>query len=502
MLQCPASVPATAGSASLRPLRKLRGFPCVSGSPSAEMQNQAVTFGLPILHCCPLFVFFAACSTMTYAATIEYLYARLPMFTRIGAAAYKKDLHNTLALLDALGNPHRRFKSIHIAGTNGKGSTSHMLAAILQQHGYNTGLYTSPHLVDFRERIKVNGHWVSENFVCDFTARIRPLIEDIEPSFFEVTVAMAFEWFAQQQVDVAVIETGLGGRLDSTNVITPLLSIITNIGWDHMNLLGDTLGQIAYEKAGIIKAGVPVVVGETTPETRPVFEAKARDTVSPVLFAEEQYQILNARPDAFTLALQLKPLPNGEPVWLTTDLGGLYQQYNLRTVFTAVQALRSLGWPLHDEAVLQALQQVKPSTGLHGRWERIHNRPIVVLDVAHNEHGMRQVVQQVRLLQEQKPGLQVHIIMGMVRDKDISQVLQLLSPQFHFYFTQAQLPRALPAQELQQMAAGFGLQGSASPNVNTALQQALQQASTEDLILVCGSVFVVGEVDRQKLQGD
>jgi dihydrofolate synthase/folylpolyglutamate synthase len=433
---------------------------------------------------------------MTYAETIEYLYARLPMFTRIGAAAYKKDLHNTIALLEALGNPQQRFKSIHIAGTNGKGSTSHMLAAIMQQHGYKTGLYTSPHLVDFRERIKVNGEWVSEAFVVAFTEKIKPLIETIEPSFFEVTVAMAFEWFAHQQVDIAIIETGLGGRLDSTNVITPLLSIITNIGWDHMNILGDSLDKIAFEKAGIIKSGIPVVIGETIPETKPIFTAKATETNSKMYMAELQYALASVRTDAFELCVTLQDA-NRNSDSFTTDLGGLYQQYNLRTVITAADVLRKMGWPLEQDKIKDALQQVKNLTGLHGRWERIHTMPDVVLDVAHNEHGMQQVVNQVAQLAQANPDMQVHCIIGMVKDKDISKVLQLLPATWQFYFTQAQLPRALPAEELQTMAFQFHLTGQHFTNVNLALRHAMKNADKQDLILVCGSVFVVGEVDRK-----
>lgn len=422
------------------------------------------------------------------------------MFTRIGAAAYKKDLHNTIALLEALGNPHHQFRSIHIAGTNGKGSCSHMLAAIMQQHGFKTGLYTSPHLVDFRERIKVNGEWVSQSFIIDFTQKLMPLIESIEPSFFEVTVAMAFEWFATQQVDIAIIETGLGGRLDSTNVLLPELCVITNIGWDHMNMLGNTLEQIAIEKAGIIKPGIPVVIGETTPETKPVFTAKAQESNSPIFFAEQQYQIMDAGPAAFTLQVILQPTGHSAPKIFTTDLGGIYQQFNLRTVITATDVLRKLGWPLEEQVTSQSLHQVKQLTGLHGRWELIHEHPNMVLDVAHNEHGMRQVVQQVHTLQEEQPGLQVHCIMGMVKDKDVSRVLELLPSNWHYYFTQAQLPRALPAQELQQMANSRQLHGTSFPNVNAALQVSLQHAAPNDLILVCGSVFVVGEVDRQLWQ--
>ncbi len=433
---------------------------------------------------------------MTYAETIEYLYARLPMFTRIGAAAYKKDLHNTIALLEALDNPHRKFRSIHIAGTNGKGSVSHMMAAILQQHGYKTGLYTSPHLVDFRERIKVNGEWIEQQFIIDFTRQIQPLIEEIEPSFFEVTVAMAFEWFAQQQVDIAIIETGLGGRLDSTNVITPEVSIITNIGWDHMNLLGDTLEKIANEKAGIIKPHVPVVVGETLPETKTVFEAKAAQEESELVFAENQFVAQHIHAGALLLEVDFAESQTNNRWHVTTDLPGLYQQYNLRTALTAVQLLREKGWPLNKAATLDALQRVKLLTGLHGRWEVLRQNPAVVLDVAHNEQGIAQVLLQTEQLQKQQHEMGIHWIMGMVKDKDIEHVLALLPAHFTYYFTQAQLPRALPAAQLQQMAADKGLRGETYAHVNLALQQALQQAKPQDLIIVCGSVFVVGEVDK------
>ncbi|WP_416438364.1 bifunctional folylpolyglutamate synthase/dihydrofolate synthase [Phnomibacter sp. MR] len=435
---------------------------------------------------------------MTYQQTIEYLYERLPMFTRIGAAAYKKDLHNTIALLDAIGNPQQRFKSIHIAGTNGKGSTSHMLAAIMQTHGYKTGLYTSPHLVDFRERIKINGDWIDATFIVDFTNRIKPIIEEIEPSFFEVTVAMAFEWFAQQQVDIAVIETGLGGRLDSTNIITPELSIITNIGWDHMNLLGNTLPEIAAEKAGIIKPGIPAVVGEYLPETKDVFMQQASRCNSSLFFAADAFSIAAVHSTPQALSITLNNHETDEAISLTTDLGGLYQQYNLRTVYSSCLALQKAGWPLQLPLMQQALQQVKPLTGLHGRWEVLHTSPLLVLDVAHNVNGIQQVLQQLEHWQQQNSGMQIHIVMGMVRDKDIDQVLALLPKEYSYYFTQAQLPRALPAPDMQQQAAQHHLHGQAFTQVNDAIATAMKAAQPKDLVLVCGSVFVVGEVDRTR----
>lgn len=433
-----------------------------------------------------------------YATTIDYLYSRLPMFTRIGAAAYKKDLGNTLALLEALGNPHHRFKSIHIAGTNGKGSTSHMLAAMLHAAGYKTGLYTSPHLYDFRERIKVSGpgqlEMVDEAFVVQFTDSIKPLIETLEPSFFEVTVAMAFAWFAHCNIDIAVIETGLGGRLDSTNVIMPELSIITNIGWDHMNLLGNTLELIAGEKAGIIKPGIPVVIGETMPETLPVFLAKAATCAAPLTLAENSWEITGLQPGIEQLRLTMLEKESGKNFTLACDLPGLYQQYNIRTVLTAWRKLQAMGWRLDEEVMQQALQQVKKLTGLGGRWQVIGKNPWVVLDVAHNEAGMEALLKQVNTLKTENGLENIHIIIGMVKDKDIDKVLALLPAGFLYYFTQAQLPRALPYPELQEKAATFHLAGDAFPTPQQALDAALLIAGPMDLVVVCGSVFVVSEI--------
>ena len=433
-----------------------------------------------------------------YQSTVDYLYSRLPMFTRVGAAAYKKDLDNTLVLLETLGNPHHSFKCIHIAGTNGKGSTSHMLAAIFHKAGYKTALYTSPHLYDFRERIKVSGgdglQMVDEDFVVQFTESIKPLIERIEPSFFEVTVAMAFAFFAQQKVDIAIIETGLGGRLDSTNVITPELSIITNIGWDHMNLLGDSLDKIAWEKAGIIKKGTPVVIGETLPETKPVFEQKADNCSAEVLYAENKYAITNIQQGIEQITLTLHQHTSGMSATYCCDLPGIYQQYNIRTVITAADQIKKMGWKLNSETIHEALQQVVPLTGLGGRWQVIGRKPYVVLDVAHNEAGLRQLIKQIISLKNDAGIAGVHIIIGMVKDKDIDKVLAILPTDFQYYFTQAQLPRALPYTALQEKAATFNLQGGAYPTPQRALEQALQIASTSALIVVCGSVFVVGEI--------
>lgn len=411
------------------------------------------------------------------------------MFSRIGAAAFKKDLTNTLRLCEALDNPQHKFKSIHIAGTNGKGSTSHMLAAILQTAGYKTGLYTSPHLKDFRERIRINGEWIEENFIVDFTQRIQPLINELEPSFFEITVGMAFDYFAKEEVDIAVIEVGLGGRLDSTNIITPELSIITNIGWDHMNMLGDTLEKIASEKAGIIKKGIPVVIGEVIKESKPSFEAYAAD--SQIIYAEEKRYVAGWEYKHHQLSVEVADKKTDTHHTYQLDLPGMYQTKNLLTVLEAAHQLQILGWRTDIATIQKALPKVKQLTGLHGRWELIHKNPSVILDVGHNVDGITQIVKQLEVTDYHH----LHIIIGMVKDKEIDAVLALLPKQAVYYFTQAQIPRALDAESLTQNAKRFSLQGNSFRDVNTALQNALSHAHINDLILVCGSVFLVGEVN-------
>ncbi|AXY74452.1 bifunctional folylpolyglutamate synthase/dihydrofolate synthase [Paraflavitalea soli] len=427
---------------------------------------------------------------MNYEETLHYLFTRLPMFSRIGAAAYKKDLTNTIQLCDFIGNPQHQFKTIHIAGTNGKGSTSHMLASILQTAGYKTGLYTSPHLRDFRERFRVDGAMIEEDFVVDFTRRIEPAIDRIEPSFFEITVAMAFDYFAWKGVDIAVIETGLGGRLDSTNVITPELSVITNIGWDHMNLLGNTLEAIAFEKAGIIKPGVPVIVGETAPATRKVFEDVATQRQSPLFFADQLRYVADWKYEHHELQVQVARNGHDERTPYRLDLPGYYQTKNLVTVLEAVHQLQQQGWQLPLSTVQAALHQVKPLTGLHGRWELIHRHPAVMLDVGHNEDGMRQIISQIELTDHQH----LHLVIGMVKDKEVEKVLLQLPKEATYYFTKAPIPRALPEDQLAAQAAAHGLQGHTYADVNTALKAALYNAHKNDLIVVCGSVFIVGEV--------
>jgi dihydrofolate synthase/folylpolyglutamate synthase len=430
-------------------------------------------------------------SIMDYKETLAYLFSKLPMYSRIGAAAYHANLDNTIRLSEFTGHPEQKFKSIHVAGTNGKGSTSHMLAAIFQSAGYKTGLYTSPHLKDFRERIKVNGEMIREDFVTDFVQRIKPLSEEIDPSFFEVTVVMAFDYFAQEQVDIAIVEVGLGGRLDSTNIILPELSVITNIGYDHMNLLGDTLPRIAYEKAGIIKKEVPVVIGEQHPETAPVFEERAREEGASLVYADRQRFVSDWKYERHTLVAEIATSPVADDkVYYHLDLTGIYQTRNLVTVLEAVRILHGKGWKLEHDAVHAGLRQVKKLTGLHGRWELVHEQPDIILDVAHNEDGIRQLVRQIEVTDHEE----LHIVLGMVNDKDITKVLSLLPPAATYYFTRAQIPRALPEEQLAEKARAAGLDGNTYPTVAAALQAAKAHAKPRDLVLVCGSVFVVGEV--------
>jgi dihydrofolate synthase / folylpolyglutamate synthase len=427
---------------------------------------------------------------MNYQQTIDYLYNTLPMFSRMGSAAFKKDITNTFLLCERLGNPHKKFKSIHVAGTNGKGSVSHMLAAIFQTAGYKTGLYTSPHLYDFRERIKINGEMCDKDFVVDFVQRIQPAIEEIQPSFFEITVAMAFDFFAQQKVDIAIIEVGLGGRLDSTNVITPELSVITNIGWDHMNLLGNTLEEIAFEKAGIIKENIPVVIGEKKKETENIFRNIASQKQSSIYFTEENFSVTDFRLLNNLIEVSVAD-KNSSTVNYQLDLAGIYQTKNILTVLQAVELLTE--WNISRENIQTALKNVKQLTGLHGRWEVIHEDPTIVLEVAHNKDGIQQMLQHLQKISFNK----LHLVVGIVKDKDVDAVLELLPKEANYYFTQAHIPRALNAQILKTKASELSLSGNHFDDVNTALQQALINSSKDDLIVVCGSIFLVAEVNRR-----
>lgn len=429
---------------------------------------------------------------MNYQETIDYLYKQLPMFSRIGTAAYKSDLHNTIELCAALENPETKFKSVHIAGTNGKGSTSHMLAAILQQAGYKTGLYTSPHLKDFRERIRLNGQLIPQDFVIDFAEKTKALTAAIQPSFFELTVAMAFDFFASEKVDIAIIETGLGGRLDSTNVITPILSVITNIGWDHMNILGDSLPKIAFEKAGIIKPGVPVVIGEYLPETKNIFIEKAAKENAPIYFVQDEYRVGDIDISAQNLQCTVTNIIQNATEHFLLDLNGIYQSKNLCTVLCAERILLNLGFIINDETEKIALANVKKITGLQGRWQVLQQTPTIVLDVAHNEAGIAQVLVH---LQHVYPNKRHHFVIGMVKDKEIETVLKLLPAGADYYFTNAHIPRALPAKDLQDKAAAFGLIGNYYDDVNEAIEAAKFAAEEDAVIMVCGSVFLIGEVN-------
>ena len=407
---------------------------------------------------------------MNYAQTLEYLFAALPAYHRIGQAALKPNLNNTIALLDSLDNPHQKFKSIHIAGTNGKGSTSHMLSAIFQSAGYKTGLYTSPHLLDFRERIRVNGVMIQEDAVCFWVESHKKLLEKIQPSFFEMTVAMAFDYFAKEKVDVAVIETGLGGRLDSTNVITPLLSVITNVSFDHTELLGDSLEKIAREKAGIIKQDVPVVVGEKNPATEFVFLETADQKNAPLVFASEMLQ--------------------GFPVdQVRCDLKGDYQFKNILTVLSACSILKNQ-FQLTDEVIYSALHHVARLTGLRGRWEILTGNPLVIADVAHNEAGMRQILNQL----SNHPSEKIHFVLGFVQEKSLDSIFNLLPPLAHYYFCSAKIPRALTPGELMTKAKDYGLDGNEFTSVHHAILAAMENAKRESgLVMITGSTFVVAE---------
>lgn len=404
---------------------------------------------------------------MTYQQTIEYLYALQPPFHLIGAAAYKPGFDNILLLLQHIGNPHLTFKKIHIAGTNGKGSTSHLIAATLQSANYKTGLYTSPHLVDFCERIKINGSCISQDFVVRFVENNKTFLEHIKPSFFETTTAMAFAWFADQKVDIAVIEVGLGGRLDSTNIIEPELAVITNIGYDHTEFLGNTLQEIAAEKAGIIKPNTPVVIGETSDDITPVFTAKAAQMRAPLIFAEREM-----------------PMPD-----MPCQLQGSYQVKNHQTAFCAIRQLQGQGYHISDADIANGFANVCTLTGLQGRWQIISRQPLTICDTGHNSHAFRYVSSQLNDIKCKR----LFIVFGMVADKDVEQVMQLLPQHAHYFFTQANTKRAIPASQLCQMAQHYGLQGEAVESVSEAYVKACRQANNDDAIFVGGSNYVVGE---------
>lgn len=421
---------------------------------------------------------------MTYEQSLDFLYNSLPMFQRIGGAAYKPGLGTSMALDNLFGNPHKTFKSIHIAGTNGKGSTSHLIASILQLSGYKVGLYTSPHLVDFRERIRVNGKMISKEAVTDFVNRYLDMNFDGSPSFFELTMMMAFDYFRSCNVDYAIIEVGLGGRLDSTNIITPILSVITNISFDHTQFLGNTLPQIASEKAGIIKPGIPVVIGEDCPEIHDVFIKKAKTEGAPITFAEEQPAITCVKRENDLLQIDTHDYGT-----IIGELSGECQTKNANTVLTAINWLKQLGVKITNEAVINGFKNVCEISGLMGRWMIVGHNPRVVCDTGHNVGGIKYIVNQLK----KENYNTLHIIIGFVNDKDISHILDLMPRNAVYYFTQASVSRALNCESLAKIAHEKGLAGNCYPTVKEAYKVAMENCSGQDMIYIGGSTFVVAD---------
>jgi dihydrofolate synthase/folylpolyglutamate synthase len=428
---------------------------------------------------------------MTYKETVEFLYNQLPVYHRVGKSAYKADLANTMALDEYFGHPHKNYKTIHIAGTNGKGSVSHMLASVLQEAGYRTGLYTSPHLKDFRERIKVNGRMIPETEVISFVDQHMGIIDVIKPSFFEMTVAMAFDYFARAGVNVAVIEVGLGGRLDSTNIITPVLSVITNIGHDHMDLLGDTLEKVSSEKAGIIKENVPVVIGETQPETRDVFLSKALITRSEISFADQRFTCqLGMYNDISGLrSYSIADSATGKLFRGEITLGGDYQSKNLQSVYNALGILSRI-FNISDDRVIAGIRKTVINTGLNGRWQVMGVSPLIICDLGHNKEGLEYNLMQLGRMHKS----QLHFVIGFVNDKDLSYMLPLFPADALYYFTKAAIPRALDEKILLEEAMKYNLKGKSFPKIAEALAGAKKNASPTDIIYIGGSTFVVAEV--------
>ncbi|MBK7681078.1 MAG: bifunctional folylpolyglutamate synthase/dihydrofolate synthase [Bacteroidia bacterium] len=428
---------------------------------------------------------------MNYQETINYLFSALPMFHRVGAAAYKPNLDNTLALANALGNPQQYLKCIHVAGTNGKGSTSHMLASILQEAGYKVGLYTSPHLKDFRERIKINGEMVSEDWLVNYVQKNKKLYDEIQPSFFEMSTIMAFSYFDEMKTDLNVIETGLGGRLDSTNIISPELSIITNIGWDHMNLLGDTLEKIAVEKGGIMKENISVVISETQNETKSIFTNIAKEKKSEIYFADANFNIeinnFNLLEDRMQFSVSKNNIEYLNSV--SCDLTGQYQLKNLLGVFQSIDLIREK-YALTDAHIRNGLSSVKENTGLKGRWQILSRNPLTICDTGHNEQGLIEVLSMI----EKIPYKKLHFILGVVDDKDLSKMLKMLPKSAQYYFCKADIPRGLSPQILQANAQLFDLHGDTYDSVTLALESAKSNAKSKDLIFVGGSTFTVAEI--------
>lgn len=434
---------------------------------------------------------------MNYTQALDYLYSQLPMFQRIGQAAYKADLSNTIALCKALGNPEKKFKAIHIAGTNGKGSTSHFLAAILRYAGYKTGLFTSPHYIDFRERIKVNGKMISKGAVTRFVQQNKVNFEQIQPSFFEMSAGLAFEHFANEKVDVAVIETGMGGRLDSTNVVHPDLCVITNIGFDHMQFLGNTLEKIAGEKAGIIKKGIPVVIGESLYETDPVFIDTAKKKNSSIYFADQLLNVTYSHKEFGkkpTMRVEIQREDNSS-LRLVSDLTGDYQLKNILTVLQATNVLKEQGYNIPNRALRSGIRNVITKTKMLGRWQTLSHEPLTICDSAHNEHGLKYAIEQLK----NTPHKKLHIVLGVVSDKDIEGVLSIMPKEATYYFCKSTVPRALPAEELKKKARKYRLQGDHYPNVLSAWEAAKKATKIGDLIFIGGSTFTVADALAAKV---
>lgn len=423
-----------------------------------------------------------------YDNAVNFLYSQLPMFSRTGAPAYKPGLETSLSLAEYFDNPHRKFQSIHIGGTNGKGSTSHMIASVLQSQGYKVGLYTSPHLVDFRERMRINGKMIPRKNVTDFVEKWKSSHYAGKPSFFELTMIMAFNWFAEEKVDIAVIEVGMGGRLDSTNIITPLISVITNISHDHNQFLGNTLEEIAGEKAGIIKNGIPVVIGETQPETEAIFKEKASQTNSEITFADQS-------PAKFSFIEH----PDGwkcqyNDIEFISPLGGEYQKKNIKTVVAAIQGLKKIGMTIEDNALKEGLEKVCSQTGLAGRWMVLKQKPLTIADTGHNTGGLSYNFHQLGKLMEEREDGKLRIVIGFVADKAIDKILTLLPKDAVYYITNAQIPRALPADSLFEKFKEFGLDGKVWANVPAAYEAAIKEASEKDIIFIGGSTFIVADL--------
>jgi dihydrofolate synthase/folylpolyglutamate synthase len=429
---------------------------------------------------------------MTYQQTLDYLYDMLPMFTRVGAAAYKANLDNTILLCKELGNPHLSIKTVHIAGTNGKGSCSSLLAIAFQNAGYKTGLYTSPHIFDFRERIKIDGIDVTQQYIVEFVHTHQALIESIKPSFFEMTVAMAFSYFAEQKVDIAIIEVGLGGLLDSTNIILPELSVITNISNDHAYLLGNTLQEIATQKAGIIKKNIPVVIGETQADIQNIFVTTAIMQQSPIFFADNAYTDVHVEVRDGIQFVKIIDKARMQVLEVGTDLMGRYQSKNIITVLKAIDVLISLGWNLVMVDLSTVFQQCLKILKFRGRFDIIQQQPLIILDVSHNEAGIAALLQQISNLNIKRK----HIVIGFVKDKSLEQILQQFPKEANYYFVQANIPRALPRQELQQMASNYQLKGDAYDTITDGMEAALKHSDMNDLVLVTGSFFILEEAYR------